>query len=59
MKKTFAKKLTLSKATVVDLNKQELDEVKGGNVTHYCNTGALCTFGCGGPAVTDLTACCY
>ncbi len=58
MKKTNLKKLDLSKKTVANLNKQELNDVKGGNVTHYCGTGDNCTFGCGGPAYTPYTICC-
>jgi len=58
MKKRFIKKLVLSKVTVADLGKQELNAVKGGQVTKYCGTGVNCTFGCTGPAYTPNTICC-
>jgi natural product precursor len=58
MKKTLIRKLTLTKETIADLGNQELDAVKGGQVSKYCGTGDLCTFGCGGPAVTPGTICC-
>jgi len=58
MKKVEIKKLVLSKETIADLGSQELNEVKGGQVTKYCGTGINCTFGCGGPAATPGTICC-
>jgi len=58
MRKTFCTKLTLSKETVANLGKKELNGVKGGQVSKYCDTGVNCTFGCGGPAYTPNTRCC-
>ena len=58
MKKVVSKKLILSKETIADLDRSELNAVKGGQVTKYCDTDINCTFGCTGPAVTLTTACC-
>ena len=45
MKKTFVKKLVLSKATVANLSKSELNEVNGGYVTAWaiCGHSQDCT----------------
>ncbi len=48
MKKTLGKKLALSKTTVADLSKKELNEVRGGAISFCCWTGDDCTFGCTG-----------
>lgn len=58
MKKAPIRKLTLSKETVANLGMKDLNVVKGGQVTKWCDTGEYCTFGCTGPAVTPYTACC-
>lgn len=57
-REVFVKRLILSKETIANLNIQELSDVRGGQVTKYCDTGDNCTFGCTGPAVTPGTRCC-
>jgi len=58
MKEVSVKRFVLSRETVANLNMLELSNVKGGQVTRYCDTGDNCTFGCTGPAVTPGTRCC-
>lgn len=58
MKRILAKKLTLTKTTVANLNEADLLQVKGGYVTARCGTAPNCTFGCTGPAVSQTTKCC-
>jgi natural product precursor len=57
-KKSFEKKLTLSKSTVVNLNNLEMKQVKGGYATACCGTDPDCTYGCiGGPESVKFTNC--
>ena len=57
-KKSFGKKLSLSKGTVANLSNMELNKVKGGRPTVYCGTSPDCTVSCDGTAASvKYTSC--